>query len=111
MERPLTTRSRSAPSSDRPDVGAREVWHRWSRFLIGVLAIMVLAFGVIPAVQRVGPVRDMHQAIERSGIDATALFYTESDVSSEAESSIRNALTYPAGLPPGPAAGRRYQAR
>ena len=38
--------------------------------------------------------RLFERAVRRSGIDATALFYTESDVSSEAEASIRNALRY-----------------
>jgi hypothetical protein len=57
--------------------------------------LFLFAFGVIPGVQHLGPVRDVHEAIQKSGIDATALFYSESEVSSEAEASIRNALRYP----------------
>ena len=56
--------------------------------------ILFFAFGVIPRLQRLGPVRDVHEAIQKSGIDATALFYSESEVSSDAEASIRNALRY-----------------
>ncbi len=68
---------------------------RWGRFAAGVLGILLFAFVVIPLVQRIGPVREVREAIERRGIDATALFYTETEISSEAELSIRNALKYP----------------
>jgi len=61
-----------------------------------VLAILLVAFVVIPGLQRLGPIREVCDAIEKSGIDATALFYTESEVSGEAESSIRNAMKYSA---------------
>jgi hypothetical protein len=64
--------------------------------LFGTMLILSFAFGAIPAVQRVGPVRQIHDAIEQGAIDATALFYTDSDVASDAEASIRNALKYPA---------------
>ena len=87
MTRPRTTTRPTGPSAAR---------RRWTRFFAAVLAILLFAFGVIPAVQRLAPVRDLCTAIQRSGIDATALFYTESDVSFEAEASIRSALTYPA---------------
>jgi hypothetical protein len=63
----------------------------------GVVVILVVAFVVIPAVQRLGPVREICEAVERAGIDATALFYTESEVSGEAESSIRDAISYSSG--------------
>ena len=84
------------PSSGAANAGTPSFVHRWVRFLVGVAAILVFAFAVIPGLQRVGPVREVHDAIQKSGIDATALFYTETEVSSEAESSIRNAMKYPA---------------
>ena len=68
----------------------------WVRLVIGSIVILLVAFVVVPFAQRLGPVREVREAIDRSGIDATALFYTESDVSFEAESAIRNALKYPA---------------
>ena len=67
---------------------------RWAQFLGGLLVILLFAFGAIPALQRLGPIREVREVIRRSGIDATALFYTESDVSSEAEASILNAIRY-----------------
>ena len=75
---------------DRTTTQAR----RWARFLGASLVILIFAFVIIPGLQRLGPIREVRQAIQRSGIDATALFYTESDVSSDAEASIRDAMQY-----------------
>jgi hypothetical protein len=83
-----------APSSRRFDSGERGPVQRWSRFLAGMLAILLFAFGVIPGLERLEPVREVRDVIRRADIDASALFYTESDVSSEAEGSIRNAMKY-----------------
>ena len=96
VERATTSHSLPAPSSRSSDAGAPGILARWVQFLTGLLAIFAIVFGVLPAAQRLGPVRDVHEAIERSGIDATALFYSEIDVSSEAELSIRDALRFPA---------------
>ena len=86
----------SALDSGVSDDGASETRIRWARFLVGLLLILLFAFGVIPGLQRLEPVREVRDAIERSGINATALIYTESEVSGEAEASIRSALKYPA---------------
>ena len=83
-------------SSGAPRGCARGTGHRWARFLAGLGVILLFAFGVVPALQQLGPVREVRDAIENRGIDATALFYTEIEVSSEAEASIRNALGYSA---------------
>jgi hypothetical protein len=73
----------------------------------GLAGILLFAFVVIPALQRLGPVREVRAAIQAAGIDATALFYTESDVSAEAEFAIRNAIRYSAHRPDRPAAPPR----
>ena len=62
--------------------------------MTGVVAILLVAFVVIPGIQRLGPIRELCEAIERCGIDASALFYTECEVSGEAASSIRNSIKY-----------------
>lgn len=96
MER-STNRQRSPAASSGVTRGSEPTMRmRWARFLTGVIVILLVAFVVIPGVQRLGPIREVRDAIERSGIDATALFYTESEVSGEAESSIRNAIRYSA---------------
>jgi len=70
---------------------------RWTRFLAGLLVILVFAFGIVPLLQRLGPVREVREAIQKRGIDATALIYTESEVSGDAEASLRNAIRYAPG--------------
>ena len=74
--------------------GAPSAGGRWARFAAGLAGILLLAFVVIPALQRLQPIREVRAAIQAAGIDATALFYTESDVSAEAEAAIRNAIRY-----------------
>jgi hypothetical protein len=59
-------------------------------------AILLFAFAVIPATQRLGAIRDVRRVIEDRGVDATALIYSDSEVSCEAESCIRNAIRYAA---------------
>ena len=96
MERTTNHQPSFALSSGTPNAGVPRLAYRWVRFSSGVLLILLLAFGVIPGLQRLGPVREVREAIRNSGIDATALIYSESEVSSEAEYSIRDALRYPA---------------
>jgi hypothetical protein len=72
-----------------------KVCRPWALLLAGMAAIVLLAFGGIPSVQRLEPVREVRDAIHRRDIDATALFYTESHMSFEAEAAIRDALEYP----------------
>ena len=95
MERTTTSEQIRTPSSSRLGAGQPRAVRRWSQFLAGLLGILLFAFGVIPALQRLEPVREVRDATRRAGVDASALFYTESDVSSEAEASIRNAMRYP----------------
>ena len=84
------TQKSSPPAGASGEAAGR----RWARFLGAVLVILLFAFVAIPGLQRLGPVREVRETIRRTGIDATALFYTESDVSSEAEASIRDAIRY-----------------
>lgn len=96
MRKTATCHRPPAPPCGAANAGAPGLGYRWARFLAGATVILVFAFAVIPGLQQVGLIREVHDAIQKSGIDATALFYTEAEVSSEAESSIRNALRYPA---------------
>ncbi len=82
------------PATCQPTPAAPSAARRWTLFLAGLLGIWLFAFVAVPAFQRLEPVREVRAAIERRGIDATALLYTETEVSGEAESAIRNALKY-----------------
>jgi hypothetical protein len=83
-------------ASGQPDAGAPALWRRWGQFLTGMAAILLFAFVVIPAIQRLGAIREVRRVIENRGVDATALIYSDSEVSCEAESCIRNAIRYAA---------------
>jgi len=88
------TSTHGPPPAEVPVIpGAKR---RWLRFLAGLTAILLFAFGLVPALQQVGPVREVRDAIRNSGIDATALFYTDSEVFPEAEASIRDSLRFSA---------------
>ena len=65
---------------------------RWLRLLAGVLILLLFAFGCLPLLQRLGPVRGVKDAAERRGIDSAGIFYTDVEVFSEAEAVLRDAL-------------------
>jgi hypothetical protein len=67
----------------------------WVRFVLCLSAILLCAFVVLPRLQRVSAVREVREAIRRADIDATALFYTESRSSGEAEAAVRNRIRFP----------------
>ena len=89
----LDRKTRVSSPAETPG-GAARARYPWVRFFAGLSAILLFAFGVVPAVQRWGPVHKVRDAIQNRGIDAGALFYTESDVSFEAETSTRDAVRF-----------------
>ncbi len=76
----------------------------WAEFVAGALlltgAVLVLMQGYTPP----GPLGAVFRNNLRDGIDATALFYTESEVSYEAEATIRHAMRLSADRADRPAA-------
>ena len=62
--------------------------------LAGAMLLLLLAFGGLPLLQRLGPLRDVKNAAERRGIDATGILYTDVEVFSEAEAALRDALHF-----------------
>jgi len=89
--RPLDEPAPQVPAADPP---AGQAAARWLRFFAGLLLLWVFAFGVVPLLQRLGPVREIREATQNHAVDASALFYTECDAFAEAEASIRNAMKY-----------------
>jgi hypothetical protein len=80
------------PGRDGGDPAHPGAWRRWLRFVIGLTAILLFAFAVIPWLQELGPVREITAVIEENDIDAAALFYTDSEESSDADAWMRNSL-------------------
>ena len=79
---------------------------RWAAFLAGCLGIWLFIFVLAPWLQKWGLVHTMHTFIQERDIDATPLFYSESEVSSEAERLLLDAARF---APRGP--GRSIKPR
>ena len=67
---------------------------RWAGLIAGLGLIWAFVFLIAPALQRTEMVRPLAQYVRESGIDASALYYTEVQETGEAEMSIRDALAY-----------------
>jgi hypothetical protein len=66
----------------------------WIRLLIGLAAVMAIALGLIPWLQRIGPARQLKSFVLDRNIEATGLFYTDVESFAGAEVSVRDALDY-----------------
>jgi len=67
---------------------------RWAAFGAGCVCIWLFVFVLAPWMQGWGPVHTLHTFIEERGIDATPLFYTESETSSQAERHLLDAARF-----------------
>ncbi len=66
---------------------------RWGRLLAGLLCVWLFMFVLAPGLRRVPPVEAALDCVRERGIDATALFYTESAPFTVAEVEIRESLS------------------
>ncbi len=64
----------------------------WGGLALGLAGAWVFVFLIAPSVREISPIKEVLDSVRENGIDATALFYTEADGSSEAEFSLRHAL-------------------
>ena len=73
----------------------RDRLRNWSRLILAVACIWFFAAVVAPLMQQTPWIHDVHRAADETGIDATGLFYTETEVFSEAELFVREARKTP----------------
>ena len=76
-----------------------EIVKRWLYLFLGIGFILIFAFGIAPWLEQRPAIKPMVEFVEESGIDASALFYTEVEESGDAETHMRNTMAYP---PKGP---------
>jgi hypothetical protein len=70
----------------------------WIALLAGVLIVWLFMFVIAPWVQTLPAIKPLATFIEETGIDASALYYTEVEEASEAELNMRTTMEYlPAG--------------
>lgn len=67
----------------------------WLGLGLGLLAIWLFVYGLAPWLQRhVESLAVLSEYIRRSGIDATAIYYTEVEEVGEADRAIRNTFRF-----------------
>ncbi len=76
--------SQSTRASDR--------LRRWGLLLLGLTGLWAFVFLLAPWIEGWEPVGEVCAAVRESGIDATALFYTEVEEVAEAERTLRNSI-------------------
>ncbi|OHB67875.1 MAG: hypothetical protein A2V70_03315 [Planctomycetes bacterium RBG_13_63_9] len=73
---------------------ARGIWRRWAGLLAGLATMGVFVFVIAPAVQHWRPVWAVHTFVEERGIDASALFYTESEEFGRVQRHMQDAMRF-----------------
>ncbi len=67
---------------------------RWAALAFGLAVIWAFVFVIAPALQKNEMVRPLAEYVRESGIDASALYYTEVKETGEAEVYLRDAFAY-----------------
>jgi hypothetical protein len=67
---------------------------KWGLLLAGFGGIVFFIFVVAPFGQRFGPVKEIHTFVEKRGIDATPLFYTEAEEFDRVDRHMRDAARF-----------------
>ena len=74
------------------DHGKQAGWRAWARLALGLACAWAFVFVVAPGVRRIEPIKAVLDSVRENDIDATALFYTDAEESSEAEFVLRHRL-------------------
>ena len=82
--------NRSLDGHQRPS----NVILRWLGLFLGFFLVWVFMFVLGPWIQEHPAVKPLAEFIEESGIDASALFYTEVEEASIAELNMRSTMKY-----------------
>jgi len=83
----------AAHPADRHIAGAGSRLSGWIRLALGLGAIWLLAFVVLPWGAGLGPVRPVMEVLAASGAEATQYFYTQSEETARAQMYVRNTLS------------------
>jgi hypothetical protein len=70
------------------------VMFRWLKLCFGFFLVWVFMFVLAPAIEKLPHVKPLAQFIEDTGIDASALYYTELPETADAEMYLRDAARY-----------------
>lgn len=90
-------------TENRPDGRFRlsGPFRKWSAFLLSMALVWLFILVIAPWVQKSPSIQPLAQFIEESGIDASALYYTEVEEASIAELNMRSTMEYRPNNSPG----------
>jgi|GEM_PF-1390495 len=78
--------------AQKPDSPGRGRLRGWFGLVLGLAAIWVMAYVVLPWGNRLPLIAPIMQAIETSGIDAGTYWYTQSEETAVAQMYVRHAI-------------------
>ncbi|KPK36267.1 MAG: hypothetical protein AMK70_02960 [Nitrospira bacterium SG8_35_1] len=67
---------------------------RWAGLLLGFFLVWLFMFVIAPVIEESPAVKPLADFIEESGIDASALYYTEVEEASVAELNMRHTMEF-----------------
>ena len=76
----------------KPDSPGRDRLRGWFGLALGLAAIWIMAYVVLPWGNRLPLIAPIMQAIEVSGIDAGSYWYTQSEETAVAQMYVRHAI-------------------
>lgn len=79
---------------DAPAGSERGALAGWVRLFACLAVLWVFVFQIAPRLQQVGVVRVLHDYVRENDIDAAAIYYTDIVEFSDADSYMRDAMTY-----------------
>jgi hypothetical protein len=87
-----TKADETAKKEQKPDSPGRGRLRGWFGLTMGLAAIWVMAYVVLPWGNRLPLIAPIMQAIQVSGIDAGAYWYTQSEETAVAQMYVRHAI-------------------
>lgn len=66
----------------------------WARLIAGVLGMGLFIFVLAPWIQKISAIKTVHDYIRENDMDATPLFYTESEEFSRSQSHMLDARRF-----------------
>lgn len=67
---------------------------RWAGLILGFFLVWLFMFVIAPVIEKSPAVKPLADFIEETGIDASALYYTEVEEASVAELNMRHTMQY-----------------
>jgi hypothetical protein len=78
--------------NDSPDRGGSATWRGWLGLGIGLAAIWLITFVILPGIQRLPLIKPVMEIIAESGVNAGSYWYTQLEETADGSMYVRNTL-------------------